>query len=282
MCRLFGFRSVLQSKVHKSLISAENAFVLQSEEHPDGWGVCHYVEGVPQLIRSISTAVDDQLFAQVSGVVTSQTVVAHLRKSTQGELSILNTHPFQYGKWIFAHNGNIKNFESIKSKIVDQIDEKFKKFILGKTDSEMIFYFVLTHLSKYISLRDHQTDWNNFVKGIKEAIASLIEIIGPVHPHDDGNSTETFLTFLITDGQIMLGYQGGKRLFYSTHKSKCSDREDCPFLNKTCENPTSSGAVNHLILSSEPLSGENIWNPLDVHQIVGVDHNFNIHFDQMK
>ena len=39
MCRLFGFRSVIPSQVHQSLVGAENALMLQSDRHPDGWGV---------------------------------------------------------------------------------------------------------------------------------------------------------------------------------------------------------------------------------------------------
>jgi hypothetical protein len=38
MCRIFGFRSVIQSQVHRSLVSADNALMIQGERHPDGWG----------------------------------------------------------------------------------------------------------------------------------------------------------------------------------------------------------------------------------------------------
>ena len=74
MCRLFGFRSVIQSQVHRSLVSADNALLLQSSDHPDGWGVAYYQEGSPHLIKSASTAIDDHLFRRVSGIVSSQTV----------------------------------------------------------------------------------------------------------------------------------------------------------------------------------------------------------------
>ena len=108
MCRLFGFRSVIQSQVHRSLVSADNAIGVQSAHHPDGWGVAYYVGGAPHLVKSAASAVSDRIFQRVSGVVASDTVVAHVRKATHGELSPLNAHPFQYGRWIFAHNGNIR------------------------------------------------------------------------------------------------------------------------------------------------------------------------------
>ena len=117
MCRLFGFRSVIQGKVHTSLVEAENALGIQSFNHPDGWGVAYYLSDAPHLIKSEHSAVKDNLFKKVSGVVSSQTVLAHIRKATHGSKTVLNTHPFQYGKWIFAHNGNINNFNTHKKQL---------------------------------------------------------------------------------------------------------------------------------------------------------------------
>ena len=136
MCRIFGFRSVIESGVHESLVHADNALMNQSSAHPDGWGVAYYQAGAPHLIKSVSTAVNDHLFRRVSGVVSSQTVLAHLRKATQGELSILNTHPFQFGQWTFAHNVNIKGFHiQHRDVLMNAIDTDLRRYILGDTDS---------------------------------------------------------------------------------------------------------------------------------------------------
>lgn len=44
--------------------------------------------------------------------IKSLNVIAHIRKATQGEVNIENTHPFIreiWGQnWVFAHNGNLK------------------------------------------------------------------------------------------------------------------------------------------------------------------------------
>ena len=92
MCRLFGFRSVISSQVHRSLVEADNALLHQSNFHSDGWGVAYYVANAPHLVKSTSAAVEDSLFKKVSGIVSSETVLAHLRKATQGELCITNIH----------------------------------------------------------------------------------------------------------------------------------------------------------------------------------------------
>jgi len=70
--------------------------------------------------------------------------------------------------------------------------------------------------------------------------------------------------------------QGGKELYYSTYKTRCADRGTCASLSAACEAPSSSGRVNHFIVSSEPLQGENVWEPLAVGDVIGVDARMNV------
>ena len=225
MCRLFGFRSVILSQVHSSLTSAENALVEQSEEHPDGWGVAYYLANSPHMVKSVQTAITDSLFKRVSGIVSSQTVIAHLRKATIGQLSIINTHPFQHGKWVFAHNGNLKDFDKHRDTIAATVDEDLRRYILGTTDSEMIFYLVLHHMRQKHDIHDSDISVAVVADAIRDAVADIERVVGKCCPDDNGDPTETYLSFLLTNGKVMVGHQGGKRLFYSTYKSKCGDRE---------------------------------------------------------
>ena len=141
MCRLFGFRSILKSKVHRrfvnlpgyifsfccslqnihcthtqnmlslrSLIAAENSIALQSARHQDGWGLAYYINRIPHMVKSSKPANSDTIFTRVSGVVASETVLAHIRQATTGDSNTLNSHPFQHGNWVFAHNGQINDF----------------------------------------------------------------------------------------------------------------------------------------------------------------------------
>lgn len=271
MCRIFGFRSVIQSQVHSSLLHAENALGVQSQRHPDGWGVAYYTANAPHLIRSRETAIDDRLFQKVSGLVASQTVLAHLRKATLGDKSILNTHPFQYGPWVFAHNGHIKNFDSVREEIKLKTLPHLKKFILGDTDSELIFYFLLSEMDKQLSLDQRNVDTDILVQTIKQALNKLIKIIGPCNfDAKEIDHNHNYLTFILTNGECMVAHQGGQPLNYSTYKTRCGDREHCPAYSAACENVSVDSKVNHLILSSEPLSGENIWLKLENHDIIGV------------
>lgn len=276
MCRIFGFRSVIQSQVHTSLVHAENALGLQSNAHPDGWGVAYYIGGSPHLIKSEKTAMDDSIFQRVSGIVSSQTVLAHIRNATLGQVNILNTHPFQFGPWVFAHNGNVKDFANYRDKIVSMITPNLRRFILGNTDSEVIFYFLLSHLEGKINLFEKSFNIDVVAKSLQESITELVKIIGPYSQIDNAGNTETYLTFILTNGETMIAHHGGKNLHYSTYKTRCPERDTCPSFAPECEAVTKSGYVNHLIFSSEPLSGENIWIPMHPGQLIGIDHDMKL------
>lgn len=277
MCRLFGFRSVLQSGVHRSLMSADNALSVQSEMHPDGWGVAYYIGGAPHLIKSANQAVSDRLFHRVSGIVSSETVVAHIRKATQGEHSPINAHPFQFGPWIFAHNGNIRDFPQLRAELMARVSPRFRPFVLGDTDSEVLFYLVLSRMAERFNILEHRFQPMDIVSALQEALGQVCVLTDGFHRDTNGPPTETYLTCIITNGRVMVAHQGGKELYYSTHKTLCPERDTCPFLSASCERSSQTGdSVNHLIISSEPMLGENIWNAMTPGELVFVDQEMTL------
>lgn len=272
MCRLFGFQSVILSKVHTSLVQAENALISQSLKHPDGWGVAYYRENTPHLIKSMARAIDDHIFHKVSGVVSSHTVLAHIRKATHGNLSILNSHPFQYGQWVFAHNGNIKNFNDFKVEMLDLVDPDLRRFILGTTDSEIFFFILLTELKKVHKLSDPDIPIDKVQTCLEKTVNSICKMIGPLYGGDDQDPTQNHLTCILTSGKMMVAFNGGQNLSYSTHKTKCSDSFSCAQYSPICEEyAKDTDLINHLLFSSEVLRGENVWQKMKKGEFIGVD-----------
>jgi len=263
MCRLFGFRSVIPSQVHRSLVAADNALGVQSDRHPDGWGVAFYVDGAPHITRSPAAAVEDHLFHRVSGVVSSETVLAHVRKATVGDLSVLNCHPFQYGRWVLAHNGDIPDFEGHRDRLLDHIAPRLRRFILGDTDSEVVFYLFLTELSTHGPLSARLG-----AEVVSDALRTTVRKIRGVC---DRGESPALLTLIVTDGTVMAATQGGKELYWSTYKNRCADRDVCPSLAPECEAPSRTGFVNHLVFSSEPIDGENVWDEMAPGEVVAID-----------
>ncbi len=274
MCRIFGFRSVMQSQVHRSLVSADNALMQQSERNPDGWGVAYYIGGSPHVVKSVSSAVSDEMFRRVSGVVTSETVLAHVRKATQGNLdhlNILDTHPFQYGSWVMVHNGNIAKFPEIQAELRARVPKVLRRFILGQTDSELLFYLMLGRMAERCDLERRGYPLRDLAAAARETVDIVCELAGDICEDDGAEPHNNFLTFVITNGQTMLAHQGGKILYCSTHKHHCPERDSCPYFAEECERKVDGGFVSHLVFSSEPLQGDNVWDKMQVGEMIGVD-----------
>ena len=70
-----------------------------------------------------------------------KTVIAHIRKASQGQTSLANTHPFMremWGEyWLFAHNGHLIDFFPEQGEYYHAV---------GSTDSERAFCFILNRL----------------------------------------------------------------------------------------------------------------------------------------
>jgi glutamine amidotransferase len=110
--------------------------------HRDGWGI-GFFEG-----RGVRLFLDPQPSAHSpvaelvrSYPIHSLNVIAHIRKATQGHVALENTHPFTrelWGiQWLFAHNGNLPQF---------QPSMKGSPTPVGDTDSERIFCWLLQSL----------------------------------------------------------------------------------------------------------------------------------------
>ena len=261
----------MQSQVHSSLVSADNALMQQSERHPDGWGVAYYIGGAPHVIKSVATAVSDKLFRHVSGVVTSETVLAHVRTATQGSLSIIDTHPFQYGSWVMAHNGNIKNFPELRDQLVSHISPIVRRFLIGSGDSEVLFYLLISEMARRCELERPGYPLDELAASVRAVVDRICEVAGPLCEDDGASPDNNFLSFVITNGKTMLAHQGGKSIYVSTHKKRCSERDSCPYFKPECEGSIDSGFVSHMVVSSEPIQGENVWVRMQPHEMVGVD-----------
>ena len=73
--------------------------------------------------------------------IKSENVIAHIRKASQGQTSLANTHPFMremWGEyWLFAHNGHLIDFFPEQGEYYHAV---------GTTDSERAFCFILNRL----------------------------------------------------------------------------------------------------------------------------------------
>ncbi|BAQ62858.1 glutamine amidotransferase [Geminocystis sp. NIES-3708] len=114
----------------------------KTDEHRDGWGIAFFEDLGCRIFLDDNPSINSPIAQLVKQYpIKSKNVIAHIRKATQGEIGLENCHPFQrelWGNyWVFAHNGNLDNFEPNLRGIYQTV---------GTTDSEKAFCLLLETL----------------------------------------------------------------------------------------------------------------------------------------
>lgn len=272
MCRIFGFRSAVPSRAHRSLVEAENALGTQSLRHPDGWGIGYVTGDDAYVVKSGRPAHDSPRFARACERLRSHTFVVHVRKATVGPVEPVNAHPFRFGRWLFAHNGTIYGFD--REAFLERIDVALRPHVMGDTDSEHLFFLLLTAL-RGAGIERATNDPDDAIvvgKMVREVLQGL----------DDEAMARgvdrPLLNVLLTDGRAFVAHRAGMPLFLSTQKRHCPDAVRCP-AEKVCllASRPSGRPVNHLLVASEPIDpGENRWEELDDGTTLVCDDRFDL------
>ena len=143
MCQLLGMNCNVPTDICFSFTGFQARGGL-TDHHTDGWGITFFEgKGVRQFLDPNASAHSPVADFIRTYPIKSKNVIAHIRKATQGEVKLENTHPFvreiwgQY--WSFAHNGDLKEF-------TPKLDGRFLP--VGNTDSEKAFCYILQELKK--------------------------------------------------------------------------------------------------------------------------------------
>ena len=275
MCRLFGFRSAVQSRAHRSLMEAENSLVDQAEMHPDGWGMAYYIDRDAYILKSEAAAHACERFQMASSRLQSNTFVVHVRRATVGQTDYLNSHPFRFGRWTFAHNGTLFEFQDYRDWVLGHIKMNRRPLILGNTDSEHFFHYLLAALERAgVDPTGHENVEATLVAGVvREAVDALF-----VEVESHGHAAP-IVNFILTNGDVFIAMRAGLELYYATQKNRCGDFSTCEEPRKVCmESVRPDPQVNHLIVSSEKIGEEDIWEELPQGAIVALSKNFKIDF----
>ncbi|MBL8459957.1 MAG: class II glutamine amidotransferase [Zoogloea sp.] len=143
MCQLLGMNCNTPTDICFSFAGFQARGGL-TDVHGDGWGIAFFEgRGVRVFLDPKASAHSPVAELVRSYPIRSLNVIAHIRKATQGFVSLENTHPFQrelWGRyWVFAHNGNLLNF-------TPALHGDFQP--VGQTDSERAFCHLLETLNR--------------------------------------------------------------------------------------------------------------------------------------
>ena len=130
-----------RSLIDQSLHSRQGA----TTTNGDGFGVGWYDDSdTPRLYRSVHPAWNDRNLRELAAGISSHLFLAHIRASTGTAIQETNAHPFRYGRWLWMHNGLIREFPRLRRELVLAVDDSLFSSIEGTTDSETMFYLALT------------------------------------------------------------------------------------------------------------------------------------------
>ena len=173
---------------------------LDSDYHLDGYGICWFDESDELLLyKSSSPYNSDENFSGIlDQVVKSRFVLDHLRNkgtTSIGNPAITNSHPFVCGNYVLAHNGFIKNFSTHKDQILNWISDKYFQKICGETDTEHLFYCLLTILDELkLNLVEDGYTFEEIYQMVWDKLFKLF----------DSNSIELVGNFIFSDLQRVI------------------------------------------------------------------------------
>ena len=153
MCQLLGMNCNVPTDICFSF-SGFRKRGGETDVHRDGWGI-GFFEGKGSRVFLDPEPSADSVLAELvrSYPIRSLNVIAHIRKATEGDVSLENTHPFLrelWGRhWLFAHNGHLPDFRPLLEGVMTPV---------GNTDSEWLFCWILEKLRWQFGTRTPSRD----------------------------------------------------------------------------------------------------------------------------
>lgn len=246
MCQLLGMNCATPTDINFSFRGfSQRAGV--TADHCDGFGIAFFEDAACRLFVDNQSAVHSQIAEFIRNYpIQSRNVIAHIRKATQGKITLENSHPFMrelWGRqWIFAHNGDLLHF---------QPDLSGRFLPVGNTDSELAFCYVLDQL------------WNTFGQHVP-SVADLFNALQPIVSQIAEFGT---FNFLLSNGQALFGYATTKLYWlvrqYPFQAAKLIDVDmEIDFSTVT----TNQDRV--AVLTTEPLTHNETWTAFQAGELL--------------
>jgi predicted glutamine amidotransferase len=214
----------------------------------DGFGIGWYGKpDTPGVYKNIQPAWNDANLHDLCSHIESPLFLAHVRAATSTSIQHTNCHPFRYDKWLFVHNGVIRDFARVRRALTVELEDKYFREIAGSTDTELMFLLAL------------QFGMADDVYGGVARMVGFVEQLG----REQGIEHPMQMTLGIADGERMHAFryssEGNSRtLFHSRHLDAIRD-EIQPSQQVLLDKMTGKARC----IVSEPLSElQELWQPI--------------------
>jgi predicted glutamine amidotransferase len=246
----------------------------------DGFGVGWYVHSIselPGLFRAITPAWSNTNLLYNAPLIRTNCLFAHIRAASEGGIMEDNTHPFRFGRFLMMHNGGIPQFQRIRRRILQRLDDPTFDWIKGQTDSEHVFALLMQHVKEMgapeVRLSEDQ---------IKQCFQMTFDLIQEMKEEAGIAEEVSNFNMMVTNGRRIFGTRyssnpgkENRTLYYSTgNEFQCRDG--------VCRMVNSDPAVSAVLIASEKLN-DNIeeWIPVPQNHFIAVDRDLAVHLSPM-
>ena len=274
MCRFMMYQGP-PILIDQLLMHTSNSLIEQSKSakkrrdpvNGDGFGIGWYPthsDPEPGTFVSVDPAWSSRNLQQISAKVITQHFFAHIRDASEGmQVSQANCHPFQWGRFLWMHNGILAEFTQFKRSLINLLSDRAYHHIKGNTDSEHAFALFLDQ----IQFNEEATP-----EQMKQAMLKTLSIIKSLQQAAEVQSV-AHINFVVSNGNTSLTTRYASHLeaqppslFYTQGKLICHQ-------NKWRVKP-STQENDAVIIASEPLTEtKEDWIKVDRHQLLLMHQN---------
>jgi predicted glutamine amidotransferase len=264
MCRLAAYiwetillEDIIIKPKHSIIDQSKHSTQREDPLNGDGFWIAWYksdIQSKPAVFKEITPAWNNKNLKSLCSVTSTQACLIHIRDAT-GETPVIfpNCHPFIYQDISLVHNGHIPQFSKIKRSIINMLDEKFFLLIQWNTDSE---HFFVLFLQNYFN--NPQNNIQNVAIALKKTIHDIEVLLKKYNIIND-----LMLNIVISNWEYLIG---------SRFHSKWILGINSLYYKKESQN---------ILLSSEPLDDNNLWEEIPENTIIIANKNKKISFMQI-
>jgi predicted glutamine amidotransferase len=230
----------------------------------DGFGVGWYAPEIgpePAIFKDTSPVWNNRNLGSIADKIRSPCIFGHIRKaSSYDPVTRENCHPFDRGRLLWMHNGDIPGRARLTRKVTEMADDVLLAKIRGNTDSELAFTVFLTHLPEPLE-RDPAT------QEMAAALERTIELLSTWHRESETEGPlET--NFCVTDGESLVAarYAEGDKPTPSLYWYEGHDEY----------------GQRRALIASEPLTLGKEWHEVPESSLVIVDTDLSVEIRPLR
>jgi glutamine amidotransferase len=184
-----------------------------------------------------------------------------------------NSQPFRQGRWLFAHLGQVREFEKVRPRLFSSLPEFLQRQVRGDTGSELAFAVFL----KFLRETRHNEDRAVNAPLAAQLLGRTVQTLEQFTAEAGATKTST-LNFLATDGRVLCASRFGDVPLYYTLLEGTAHCERCK-LDPTApdEQPAIRAHRRHrsVVLASK-VADTSTWLEIPNGTVLAVDSRLNI------